>query len=170
MIRAFMGTMPTIADSAFVAESAVIIGDVVIGQDSSIWYGTTIRGDVHYIRIGAGTNIQDQCVLHVDHGKNPVVIGNEVTVGHGAIIHGCTIKDGTLIGMGAIILSGALIREECIIGAGALVTEGTVIPPRSLVIGVPAKVKRPLTEGEVEELHRSARDYVKLSRHYLGTT
>jgi carbonic anhydrase/acetyltransferase-like protein (isoleucine patch superfamily) len=167
MIKAFMGIMPAVADSAFIADSAEVIGDVVIGDNSSIWFGAIIRGDTHYIRIGERTNIQDRCVLHVDYGKNPVLMGHEITVGHGALIHGCTIKDCAMIGMGAIILSGALISEECIVGAGALIPQGAIIPPRSVVMGSPAKIKRSVTHDEIMDLRKRAQDYFELSRRYL---
>ncbi|MER3484867.1 MAG: gamma carbonic anhydrase family protein [Chloroflexota bacterium] len=163
MIRSFQGVAPKIAESAFVEDTAVIIGDVVIGEESSIWFNAVVRGDVHYIRIGDRTNIQD---LHVTHDTHPTVIGNDVTVGHHVVLHGCTIKDRVLVGMGAIIMDGAVIGEDCVVGAGALVTERTVVPPKSLILGSPAKVKRPVTDEELAWIRASAQNYVKYSRQY----
>ncbi|MER3423612.1 MAG: gamma carbonic anhydrase family protein [Nitrospiraceae bacterium] len=166
MIRSFQGVAPKIAESAFVEDTAVIIGDVVIGEESSIWFNAVVRGDVHYIRIGDRTNIQDLSVIHVTHDTHPTVIGNDVTVGHHVVLHGCTIKDRVLVGMGAIIMDGAVIGEDCVVGAGALVTERTVVPPKSLILGSPAKVKRPVTDEELAWIRASAQNYVKYSRQY----
>ncbi|MGB6497402.1 MAG: gamma carbonic anhydrase family protein, partial [Candidatus Acidiferrum sp.] len=141
-IRPYRGKLPQIAASAYIDPAAVIIGDVVIGGDSSVWPCTVIRGDVHYIRIGARTNIQDGCVLHVMRGEWPLTLGDDVTVGHSVTLHGCTIESNCLIGMGALILNGARVGTGSIIAAGTLVTEGAVIPPGSLVMGSPGKVKR----------------------------
>ena len=149
MIRTFQSIKPTIAASAFIEETAVVIGDVVIGEESSVWFHAVVRGDVHSIRIGKWTNIQDLSVVHVTHDTHPTVLGDDVTVGHHVVLHGCTIKDGVLIGMGALIMDGAVIGEDCIVGAGALVTERTIVPPKSLILGAPAKVKRPVTEAEL---------------------
>ncbi len=157
---------PRIAHNVFMAEGSRIIGDVTISEESSIWFNATIRGDIAKVSIGRKTNIQDNCVLHVDYGY-PLTIGDSVTVGHGVILHGCTINDGTLIGMGATILNGAVIGEESIIGANALVTEGKEIPPRSLVVGIPAKVIRELTEEEISALYKSAEGYAKEAKEYL---
>ena len=168
MLRTFQGIRPTIADSAFIEETAVIIGDVVIGEDSSIWFNTVVRGDVHYIRIGRRTNIQDLCMLHVTHDTHPLMIGNEVTVGHRVVLHGCTIQDRVLIGMGAIVMDGAVIGEDCIVGAGSLVTEGTVVPPKSLIFGSPARIRRPATEKELAWIAQSAENYVRYARQYLS--
>ena len=154
---------PAIHPSAFVAEGAIVRGDVALEQDVSIWYNAVLRADCDRIVVGAGTNIQDGCVVHEDCGK-PVIIGRDVTVGHGAIIHGCTVGDGTLIGMGAIVLNGAQIGSGCIIGAGALVTQGTVIPDGSLAFGSPARVVRQLTAEERERNIQSARRYVEEAR------
>lgn len=166
MIRSFQGVAPKIAESAFVEDTAVIIGDVVIGEESSIWFNAVVRGDVHYIRIGDRTNIQDLSVIHVTHDTHPTVIGNDVTVGHHVVLYGCTIKDRVLVGMGAIIMDGAVIGEDCVVGAGALVTERTVVPPKSLILGSPAKVKRPVTDEELAWIRASAQNYVKYSRQY----
>lgn len=146
----------------------MVIGDVVMGEDCSVWFHAVIRGDVHYIRIGNRTNIQDLCMLHVTHDTHPLLIGNEVTVGHHVVLHGCTIKDRVLVGMGAIIMDGAVIGEDSVVGAGALVTEGTIVPPQSLILGSPAKVKRPVTEQELRWIKESAENYVRYARKYLS--
>lgn len=168
MIRTFQGIRPTIADSAFIEETAIIIGDVVISEESSVWFNSVVRGDVHYIRIGRRTNIQDLCVLHVTHDTAPLNIGDEVTVGHRVVLHGCTVKDRVLIGMGAIIMDGAVIGEDSIVGAGSLVTEGTVVPPKSLIFGSPARIRRPATEKELAWISESAENYVRYARWYLS--
>jgi carbonic anhydrase/acetyltransferase-like protein (isoleucine patch superfamily) len=168
MIRTFQGVKPTIAASAFIEETAVVIGDVVIGEESSVWFHAVVRGDVHSIRIGRRTNIQDLSVLHVTHDTHPTVLGDDVTVGHHVVLHGCTIKDRVLIGMGALIMDGAVIGEDCVVGAGALVTERTIVPPKSVILGAPAKVKRPVTEAELAWIRESAQNYVKYARQYLA--
>lgn len=167
MIRTFQGVKPNIPRSAFVDETAVVIGDVVLGEEASVWFKSVVRGDVHYIRIGHRTNIQDLCVLHVTHDSHPLVIGDDVTVGHHVVLHGCTIRDRVLVGMGAIIMDGAVIGEDSIVGAGALVTEDTTVPPKSLILGSPAKVKRPVTEKELAWIHESAQNYVNYARQYM---
>jgi len=166
MIRAFEGILPKIADSAYIEETAVVIGDVIIGEEASIWFNAVVRGDVHHIRIGNRTNVQDLCVVHVTHDTHPTVLGDDVTVGHHVVLHGCTINDRVLIGMGAILMDGVVIEEDCIVGAGALVTEGTVVPPKSLVLGSPAKVKRPVTEQELQWIRESAANYIRYARRY----
>lgn len=158
-IRPYRGKFPQIAPSAYIDPSAVIIGDVVIGEDTSVWPRTVIRGDVHYIRIGARTNIQDGCVLHVMKDEWPLVLGDDVTVGHSVTLHGCTIESRVLIGMGCIILNGAVIGGDSIIAAGSLITERTVIPPGSLVMGSPGKVRRPLTAIDRDSIGRYAERY-----------
>jgi len=158
--------MPKVHPSAFIDGSAQVIGDVEIGEASSVWMTVVIRGDVNFIRIGDRTNIQDGTVVHVQHDTHPTRIGNDVTVGHGAIVHGCTIHDRVLVGMGAIILNGATIGEDCIIAAGTLVTEGATIPPRSLVMGSPGKVKRPLTDADVAMIQEFADNYVRYRQDY----
>lgn len=168
MILPFEGKFPKLHESVFVVDGAYIIGDVEIGKDSSVWFNTVIRGDVNYIRIGERTNIQDLSMLHVEKDLYPLIIGNEVTIGHSVTLHGCRIKDRCLIGMGAIILNNAEIGEESIIGAGTLVTENTVIPPRSLVIGSPGRVKRKVTEEELKWIEVSAQNYVNYVRRYRG--
>lgn len=167
MIRTFQGIKPTIAKSAYIEDTAVVIGDVVIGEESSVWFNAVVRGDVHYIRIGNRTNVQDLSMLHVTHDTHPLVIGDEVTIGHHVVLHGCTVKDRVLIGMGAIIMDGAVIGEDCVVGAGALVTEGTVVPPKSLILGSPAKVKRPVTGKELAWIRESAQNYIEYSRQYM---
>lgn len=149
---------PDIHPSAFVAPGAVVRGDVHLAENSSVFYNAVLRGDRAPIFIGAGTNIQDGCVVHVEYDL-PAVVGRDITVGHGAILHGCTIGDETLIGMGAIVLNGARIGKNCLIGAGALVTQNAVIPDGSMVIGSPARVKRPLTPEEMDGIRQSAADY-----------
>jgi carbonic anhydrase/acetyltransferase-like protein (isoleucine patch superfamily) len=168
MIRTFQGIRPTIPKSCFIEETAAVIGDVVMGEDCSVWFNAVIRGDVNYIRIGNRTNVQDLCMLHVTHDTHPLVIGNDVTIGHNVVLHGCTIQDRVLVGMGAIIMDGAVIGEDSVIGAGALVVEGTVVPPKSLILGAPAKVKRPVTEQELSWIKESAENYVKYARQYLS--
>ncbi|MEM1270052.1 MAG: gamma carbonic anhydrase family protein [Bacteroidota bacterium] len=168
MIRAFLGRTPRFDASNFIAPSADLIGDVVLGPESSVWYNATIRGDVNWIRIGGRTSIQDGAVVHVTNRTAPTRIGSGVTVGHGAIIHGCTIQDDVLVGMGAVIMDDALIGHDTIVGARALVTARTQIPPRSLVLGSPARVVRPLTDEEVATIRKYAANYVAYSRVYLG--
>ena len=167
IIKPFNGICPKIDPSAFVAEGAVVIGDVEIGPGASIWYGCVVRGDVNHIRIGANTNIQDGTVIHVSRVDHPTIIADEVTIGHGAMIHGCTIESGSLIGIGAIILDGAVIGRESLIAAGSLVTPGTVIPPRFMVMGSPAKVKRALSDEEVAHIQTFWQNYVTLSEIYM---
>lgn len=167
MIHPFKEKKPQIDASALIMESAQIIGDVVIGEESSVWFNAVIRGDVNHIRIGKYTNIQDGCVLHVARRTLPLLIGDEVTVGHNVILHACTIGPQCLIGMGAIVMDGADIGEQSIIGAGSLVTPGTKIPPRSLVVGSPARVKRELTEDEIRGIRESAANYVGDIENYL---
>ena len=156
--------MQKIDQDTFVAPTATIVGDVTIGAGSSVWYNAVLRGDMAAINIGEQTNIQDGCLLHVADGF-PLVIGNYVTAGHGAILHGCTVEDDVLIGMGAIVLDGAIIGRGSIIGAGALITEGKVIPPHSLVVGVPGKVIRQLDEDRAAGLITHAEKYVDLWRN-----
>ncbi len=154
-----------IPQAAFVAPNATVIGEVAAGPDINVWYGAVIRADKDRISIGARSNIQDNCVVHTSAG-HPVSVGEDVSVGHGAILHGCTIKDRVLVGMGAIVLNGAIVGEESIIGAGALVSEGKEIPPRSLVLGVPGKVVRQVTDEEVAATLQNASSYVKLAREH----
>lgn len=166
MIYPHQERWPVIHETAFIAPSAEIIGDVEIGASSSVWFGSVVRGDVHSIRIGERTNIQDLSVVHVTRRKAPTVVGNEVTVGHRVILHGCTIRDRVLIGMGAVLMDHSEISEDSIVGAGALVTEGKQFPPRSLIMGSPAKRVRELTDEEVAFLVKSAANYVADSNEY----
>lgn len=168
MIRTFQGIKPTIPESCFVEDTAVVIGDVVMGEDCSVWVNAVIRGDVHHIRIGARTNVQDLCMLHVTHDTHPLIIGNDVTVGHSVVLHGCTIRDRVLVGMGAIVVDGAVIGEDSVVGAGALVVEGTVVPPKSVILGSPARVRRSVTDEELAWIKESAENYMKYARQYLS--
>jgi carbonic anhydrase/acetyltransferase-like protein (isoleucine patch superfamily) len=155
----------TVGDAYFVAPSAAVIGRVKLGRDASVWFGAVLRGDTHQITIGDRSNVQDTAVLHVDRDA-PCTVGTDVTIGHGATVHGCTVGDGSLIGIGATILSHAVIGKRCLIGAGALVTERKQIPDRSLVLGVPARVVRTLTDAELATLEESAAHYVELGQRY----
>lgn len=166
MIIPHHGVWPKIHETAFIAPSADIIGEVEIGAHSSVWFQCVVRGDVHSIKIGERTNVQDHTMLHVTRKKSKLVIGDEVTIGHRATLHGCTVGNRVLIGMGAIILDDAEIGDDCIIGAGALVTKGTKVPPKSLVVGSPGKVVRPLKQEELEFLPKSAANYVGDSNEY----
>lgn len=166
MIRAFQNTKPRIAETAFIAETAVIIGDVEIGAASSVWYGSVLRGDVNRIRIGERTNIQDACVIHVTSKTHPTVLEDEVTLGHRVTLHGCHVETGCLIGIGAIVLDGARVGRHSLVGAGSLVTPGTIIPPRSLVLGSPARVRRELRDEEVADLDKFWQNYVAYGRIY----
>ena len=159
------GTQPRVADSAWVADSAQVMGNVVLGEDSSVWFGTVIRGDTETITVGRGSNIQDASVLHADIDK-PLTIGDNVTVGHQVMLHGCTIGDESLIGIGAIVLNGAKIGRHCLVGAGALVTEGKEFPDGSMIIGSPAKAVRQLTPEQIEGLKLSAQHYMDNARRF----
>lgn len=167
ILRAFDGKKPRLGERVFIAENAALIGDVEVGNDCSIWFGTTVRGDVNLIRIGSRTNVQDNCTIHVTHERWPTVIAEEVTIGHGAIVHGCIVHRGALIGMGSRVLDGAVVGESALVGAGALVPEGMKVPPRTLVVGVPARVKRPLTDDELAKLEQSWKNYVAYKEKYL---
>ena len=166
MLIPYQDILPKVPSSVFIAPGAMIIGDVEIGENSSVWFNTVIRGDVHSIRIGFNTNIQDLSMLHVTRKTHPLVVGNEVTVGHRVILHGCTIGNLCLIGMGAVIMDGAVVEEGALIGAGSLVSEGSVIPAGMLAFGVPAKAKRPLTPEEKAFLSLSAKNYVEDAKSY----
>ena len=158
--------MPVVHPTAFVDESAQVIGDVQIGAESSVWMNAVIRADVNSIRIGERTNVQDGTVIHVMHHTHPTAVGDDVTIGHGAIVHGCTVGSRVLIGMGAILLNGSTIGEDAIVAAGSLVTEDMVVPPRSLVMGSPARVRRALTDDEVRFVLESAGNYVRYRLDY----
>ena len=166
MIKPFNSIHPMIHETAFVTDDAIIIGDVQIGEDASVWYGSVLRGDVNYIRIGARTNIQDASVIHVTSKTNPTILEDEITVGHRVTLHGCYIETGCLIGIGSIILDGARVGRNSLVAAGSLITPNTKIPPESLVMGSPAKVKRPLTPDELADLPRFWQNYVALLSEY----
>ena len=166
MIASFRGMAPVIDASAYVVDSAVVIGDVVIGAESSLWFHAVVRGDVYPIRIGRRTNVQDHATVHVTTGRAATTVGDDVTIGHGAIVHGCTIGDRTLVGMGAIVLDGVEIGADCLIGAGALLTPGTRVAPGQLVVGSPAKAVRALTAEERASLLASAVNYARVAAEY----
>ena len=168
MLRAFGAACPRVHPTAFIDESAQIIGDIEIGEESSVWMNAVIRGDVHSIRIGRRTNIQDGTVIHVMAGPFPTVIGDDVTVGHAAIVHGCTIEDRCLIGMGAILLNGVRVRTGSIVAAGTLLAEGSEVPAGSLVMGSPGKVRRTVTVEEARGIAAYAANDVTYSRQYKG--
>ncbi len=169
IIRTFDSKTPELGDDVFVAETGVIIGDVKIGARSSVWYGVVLRGDVHHIRIGEEVSVQDNTVVHVTSGRHPTIVGDRVTIGHSVVLHGCTVGDQCLIGMGAIIMDRAQIGKNCVVGAGALVTPGTEIPEGHLALGSPAKVSRKLTEEELQWIATSSSHYVELAARYLAT-
>ncbi|HEV2615321.1 MAG TPA: gamma carbonic anhydrase family protein [Candidatus Acidoferrales bacterium] len=166
MIRTYRGRAPQIAKTAYVDDAAVVIGDVQIGEHSSVWPGVVIRGDVHYIRIGERTNVQDGSVLHVMRDEHPLVLGDNVTIGHGVILHGCTIESRCLIGMGSIILNGARIGTGSIVAAGTLVTEGALVPPGSLFMGHPGKLRRALAPDDQRSINDYAQRYVEYKETY----
>lgn len=159
---------PEIHPTVFVEESARIIGDVKIGEYSSVWFNTVVRGDVNFIRIGRRTNVQDNSVLHVTQGTYPLFIGDDVTLGHSVTLHGCRINNRVLIAMGVIILDGAEVGGDAIVGAGSVVTEGTILPSKTLSMGIPARPKRELTEEEIDNISQSARNYIKYSETYMA--
>ncbi len=166
MIKNFQNLYPKIHETAFIAENAVVIGDVEIGAESSVWYNCVIRGDVNYIRVGSRTNIQDGSIIHVSGKTHPTVLEDEVTLGHRVTLHGCYVERGSLIGIGATVLDGARIGANSLVGAGSLVTPNTQIPSRSLVLGSPGKVKRELSDEEVSNLEKFWRNYVALKQVY----
>ena len=174
MIRQFQGTRPQIDPTAFIAETAVVIGDVQIGKESSLWYNVVARGDVNFIRIGDRSNIQDLSMLHVTHKKcpddpgAPLIIGDDVTVGHSVTLHGCTVENGAFIGMQAIVMDKVVVGQGALVGARSLVTEGTVIAPHTLWVGAPAKYKRDLTPDEIAWLEKSAGNYVRYALQYIN--
>ncbi len=166
MIVPFEGKTPRVDATAYVHPTAQVIGDVVIGPQSSVWPNTVIRGDVHYVRIGACTNVQDAVVIHVTTDRWPTVVGDEVTIGHRVVLHGCRVGHRCLIGIGAIVLDGAEVGEDCLVGAGALIPPETKIPPGHLVLGVPGRIVRPLTEAEKQANRHSAWHYVAHAQRY----
>src|SRR5437667_970541 len=168
MIRPVRRVHPQIRPTAVMAESAKVIGDVHVGEQASIWFGTVARGDMYYIRIGDRTNVQDNCVLHTRTGEKPTILEDEVTVGHSVTLHGCYVEHGALIGIGSIVLDDVRVGAQSLVAAGSLISPGTIIPPRSLVMGMPARVKRPLTDEEVAALAHYWQNYVEYSRAYLS--
>ena len=168
IVKPYKDKYPVIHPSVFLAENSTVIGDVEIGDDSSVWYGTVIRGDVNYIRIGRGTNIQDNSVVHVTHDTHPTLIGDFVTVGHRVILHGCKIGNYVLIGMGAVVMDGVEIEDYVLVGAGALLTPNKKFPSGVLVAGFPAKVVRDLKEEEIRLIEESAKNYISYKNSYLS--
>jgi len=168
MLRPYRGVTPRVHPTAFIDSSAQVIGDVEIGEDSSVWMNAVVRGDVHWIRIGARSNVQDGTIVHVMIGTHPTTIGDDVTIGHGAIVHGCTLQDRILVGMGAIILNGVVVGSDSIVAAGTLLTEGTQVPPRSLVMGSPGKVRRELSDEDVASIRTYADRYVGYRLDYMN--
>lgn len=166
MIHTYRSLTPRVHATAFVADSAHVIGDVELQEDTSVWFCSVLRADVNVIRIGRGTNIQDGTVMHANRGGQPTILGDFVTVGHAARLHGCRIADHCLIGVGAIVLDGAEVGEESLVAAGSLVAPGTKIPPRSFVMGTPAKVRRAVDEADLDLIRRSARNYIELKNEY----
>lgn len=166
MIIEFEGKLPKVAPTAFIAENAMVIGDAEIGPGTNIWFYSIVRGDLHYIRIGSNCNIQDACVLHVEKNLFPLIIDDEVVLGHRAVVHGCKIGKGSLIGIGAIVLNGAEIGENSIVGAGSVVTPNSIIPPRTLSLGTPAKPVRSLDEKDFEMIRQTRKDYQELKKIY----
>lgn len=166
MIRSFRGVEPQIHETAFVDPSAQVIGDVHMGEQSSVWCNAVVRGDMYYIRIGDRTNIQDNSVIHTRTGTHPTILEDEVTVGHSVTLHGCYVEQGSLIGIGSIVLDDARVGAQSLVAAGSLISPGTIIPPRSLVMGLPARVKRPLTDEEVASLALFWQNYVTFSKLY----
>jgi len=169
MIRPFRGIHPQIHPTAYVEASAQVIGDVHLGAEASIWCNCTVRGDIHYIRIGDRSNVQDNSVIHVRNGSHPTILEEEVTVGHSVTLHGCYVERGCLIGIGSIVLDDVRVGERSLVAAGSLVSPGTIIPPRSLVMGFPARVKRPLTDEEVAGLELFWKNYVEYTHEYKAT-
>ena len=167
MLRPYRGRLPVIDPSAYIDASAQVIGDVEVGAESSVWMNVVCRGDVNHIRIGRRTNVQDGTIVHVMHDTHPTVIGDDVTIGHAAVVHGCTIGDRVLIGMGAILLNGAVVGADSIVAAGSLVPEGAVVPPRTLAMGSPAKVRRELSEAEVASILDYSNNYVRYRLDYM---
>jgi carbonic anhydrase/acetyltransferase-like protein (isoleucine patch superfamily) len=167
MLRPYRGVLPRVAPSAFIDQSAQVIGDVEIGEESSVWMCAVLRGDVHWIRVGRRSNVQDGAIVHAMTGTHPTSIGDNVTIGHAAVVHGATVEHQCLIGMGAILLNGAHVGAGSIVAAGALVTEGMKVPPKSLVMGSPGKVKRLLTQAEAAEIQLYADRYVGYRLDYM---
>ena len=168
MLRPYKGLLPRVHAGVFIDQSAQVIGDVEIGEASSVWMNAVVRGDVHWIRIGARSNVQDGTIVHVMTGTHPTTIGDDVTIGHGAIVHGCTLRGRILVGMGAILLNGVDVGEDSIVAAGTLLTEGMSVPPRSLVMGSPGKVRRELDDEEVASIRWYSERYVGYRLDYMA--
>lgn len=166
LVREYAGKMPLLGERVYLAETAAVIGDVVLGDDVSVWYNSVVRGDCHFIRVGARTNIQDNCAIHVTE-ENPTILEEEVTLGHGAIVHGATVRRGALVGIRATVLDGAEVGESAFVGAGALVTPRTVVPPRTLWLGAPARRVRELSDAEVEDLKHFHSNYLGYKEEYF---
>ena len=166
MIHAYRGVVPKVHLSAWIADSADVIGDVELGEESSVWFSTVVRGDVNFVRVGRGTNLQDGTVVHVNRNGTPTILEDYVTVGHAARLHGCHVKSNCLIGIGAVVLDGAVLEEECVVAAGAVVSPGTLVPKGSVLMGAPARVKRSVTEKDLELIYRSAKNYIGLAAEY----
>lgn len=166
MIKSFQDKNPQIHETAFIAETAVVIGDVEIGKESSVWYGSVLRADVNYIRVGERVNIQDASIVHVSSKTHPTILEDEITIGHRVTLHGCRIEKGCLIGIGSIILDGARVGKNSLVVAGSLITPNTIIPENSLVMGSPARVKRKLSAEEIKDLERFWKNYVLLNKLY----
>lgn len=166
IISPFKAIEPRVHETAYVSDGCVIVGDVEVGEDASVWFGSVLRGDVNYIQIGARTNIQDQTIIHVSSKGLPTIVEEEVTIGHRVTLHACHVGRGCLVGIGAILMDGVRVGANSLVGAGTLLTPGTQIPPRSLVIGAPGRVKRELTADELDSLEKSWRNYVELKNQY----
>jgi carbonic anhydrase/acetyltransferase-like protein (isoleucine patch superfamily) len=166
VIHAYRGVLPKVHPSAWIADSADVIGDVELAEESSVWFSTVVRGDVHFVRVGRGTNLQDGTIVHVNRNGTPTILEDYVTVGHAARLHGCHIKSNCLIGIGAVVLDGAVLEEECLVAAGAVVSPGTIVPKGSVLMGAPARVKRTVTQKDLELIYRSAKGYIALSAEY----
>lgn len=169
LVKRYKDVAPTLGPGVWLAETAAVIGDVVLGEDTNVWYGTVIRGDVGAVRIGCRVNLQDLCCVHMTENVSSSIIDDDVSLGHGVIVHGARIERGALIGMGSILMDNAVVGEQTIVGAGSLVTAGTVLPPRVLALGRPARVVRPLRDDELEAGLKTARKYVRLARDQNGT-
>ena len=167
IVKEYAGKRPRLGERVYLAETAAVIGDVVLGDDVSVWYNSVVRGDCHFIRIGARSNIQDNCAIHVTQGTHPTILEEEVTLGHGAIVHGATVRRGALIGIRATVMDGADVGESAFIGAGALVTPRTVVPPRTLWLGAPARKVRELSEAEVADLRHYHLNYLGYKEEYF---
>ncbi len=167
LVREYVGKAPRLGARVYLAETAAVVGDVVLGDDVSVWYNSVVRGDCHFIRVGARSNIQDNCAVHVTEERYPTILEEEVTLGHGAIVHGAVVRSGALIGIRATVLDGAEVGESALIGAGAIVTPRTVVPPGTLWLGAPARCVRELSQAEVEDLKRFHRHYLALKEGYF---